>query len=104
MDSYYDAMKSRGFSKDTMKSIRKSIKCPQCGFEFSLVYARSFACRGCPESVSNCPKVRCAKCDHEFFLKGTPEVKNEQQGRSLQDHISKVMTDYYEEQGWKKNR
>jgi hypothetical protein len=33
-----------------------------------------------------------------------PEVKNAQQGRSLQDHISKVMTDYYNEQGWKKNR
>lgn len=104
MDSYYQAMKSRGFSENTMNSVRKTIKCPQCGFEFSLVYARSFACRGCPESVSGCPKVRCAKCDHEFYIDKMSEVKNKYQGRSLQNHISKVMTDYYNEQGWKSNR
>ncbi len=104
MDSYYRSMKSRGFSENTVKSVRKTFTCPQCGFVFSLVYARSFACRGCPESIAGCPKVRCAKCDHEFYIDKMPEVKNAQQGRSLQDHISKVMTDYYDEQGWKKNR
>ena len=102
-ERYYEAMRQKGFSSNTMDSIRK-VKCPKCGFEFSLTYARTFACRGCAEALRNCPKVRCAKCDHEFYIEKMPEIKNAQQGKSLEDHITKVMTDYYDEQGWKKNR
>ena len=103
MDSYYTAMREKGFGPDTMRSIRK-MKCPNCGFEFSLTYARSFACRGCPSSVGGCPKVRCAKCDYEFYIREMPDVGTKLRERSLQDHINDVMVDYYRENGWKKSR
>ena len=103
MDGYWEAMKSKGFTPNTMRSIRR-MKCPNCGFIFSLTYARTFACRGCSMSVSGCPKVRCAKCDHEFFLREMPEVGDEYRERSLADHMGDVVDDYYKEQGIKKNR
>lgn len=103
MDGYYQAMRSRGFSENTMKSIRK-MRCPVCGFEFSLVYARTFACAGCPHSVTSCPKVRCAKCDHEFYIEEMKEVQGEGEARSLTDHISNIVTEYNEAYGLKKSR
>lgn len=92
-DGFYYAMRTRGFSKNTMRSIRK-IRCPRCGFEFSLVYARTFACAGCPEAVLGCEKIRCAKCDFEFLLVDTPEVHGEGDARDLAGHIMKVVKDY----------
>ncbi|HUV24387.1 MAG TPA: hypothetical protein VMW26_03050 [Methanomassiliicoccales archaeon] len=103
MDGYYQAMKTRGFSENTMKSIRR-MKCPVCGFEFSLVYARTFACAGCSNAIAGCPKVRCAKCDHEFYIEEIPEVNGKRAARSLADHISDIVEDYNESYGLKKNR
>lgn len=88
--TYYDAMKSYGFSYNTTASVRK-MTCPKCGFQFSLVYARTFACQGCLEAAKGCPKVRCAKCDTEFFLKQAADVYNDNQQRSLADHITSII-------------
>ncbi|MGD1061428.1 MAG: hypothetical protein ABR879_08230 [Methanomassiliicoccales archaeon] len=104
MDGYWDAMRSKGFGPDTMRAVRKTITCPNCGFVFSLTYARTFACRGCANSVSGCPKVRCAKCDHEFYLRQMSEVGDEYRERSLADHMGKVIDDYYDERGIAKKR
>jgi hypothetical protein len=104
MDGYWDAMKSKGFTPNTMRSVRKTITCPQCGFVFSLTYARTFACRGCAQAVYSCPKVRCAKCDHEFPLRNMSEVGDSYRERSLADHMGEVIDDYYKERGIKKTR
>lgn len=44
---------------------RKILRCPACGFQFEVSYARAFACGGCPSSIS-CDYVRCPKCGEEF--------------------------------------
>ncbi|MBP8685696.1 MAG: hypothetical protein KBH31_02415 [Methanomassiliicoccales archaeon] len=103
MDGYYQAMRSRGFSRDTVDSIRR-FKCPNCGFEFSITYARTFACRGCPEVMNNCPKVRCSKCDYEFYFRETPHITGKLREREVSHHISAIVEDYYKQQGWKKGR
>lgn len=90
--TYFDAMKAHGFSYNTTAAVRK-MKCPRCGFEFSLVYARTFACQGCSEAVRGCPKVRCAKCDLEFFIQESPDVFNKIQERTLADHMNNIVTE-----------
>lgn len=90
MNGYFEAMKAEGFSYSTTASVRK-FKCPRCGFEFSLVYARAIACQGCSESVRSCPKVRCNKCDYEFLLDRTPDVLDDVQQRTLANHICNIV-------------
>lgn len=89
-NGYFEAMRSYGFSFNTTASIRK-FKCPNCGFEFSLAYARAIACQGCSEAVKNCPKVRCNKCDHEFYLRDTPDVQGKVQENTLANHICRIV-------------
>jgi hypothetical protein len=69
-----------------------------------LTYARTFACRGCAEAVRNCPKVRCAKCDTEFYMKDMAHIANPYKERAVATHMNKIITDYYDENGWKKSR
>lgn len=90
--TYFQAMKAHGFSENTTASVRKSFTCPRCGFQFSLVYARTFACQGCSEAVMGCPKVRCAKCDCEFPIESSIDVFNHVQGRTLADHMNGIVT------------
>lgn len=66
MGTFFQAMNEHGFSDNSTASVRKTLTCPRCGFNFSLVYARAFACQGCSEAMRGCPKVRCNKCDFEF--------------------------------------
>ncbi len=98
MDSYFQAMKSKGFSCKTTASVRK-FDCPCCGFSFSLVYARTFACQGCSEATKGCPKVRCDKCDHEFYMDQMPVINNKTQQRILSDHICGIVNDRYDDLG-----
>ena len=45
---------------------RKNIvRCPNCGFEFDISYARTFSCAGCP-SVVSCSYVKCPNCGFEL--------------------------------------
>jgi len=103
VDGFYEAMRQKGFSYSTTASLKK-FKCPYCGFEFSMIYARTFACQGCSEAWKNCPKLRCAKCDAEFFMTETPQVNNEIQQKLLSEHITKVVTKFNTEQGFKPSR
>ena len=96
-------MAKRGFSKESTESIRK-FKCPVCNFEFSMLYGRTFACQGCSKAVSGCPKLRCPKCDCEFWIKETPQVKNEIQQRIMADHICKAVNEYRDRRGLVGNR
>ncbi|MDO5853224.1 MAG: hypothetical protein Q4Q62_04055 [Thermoplasmata archaeon] len=92
MSTYFDVMRSYGFSNNTTASVRKSLVCPYCGFEFSLVYARTFACQGCSEASRGCPKVRCAKCDAEFPIEASKDVFGKVQERTLSDHMGNIIT------------
>lgn len=91
--SYFDAMKANGFSYNTTASVRKGFVCPRCGFQFSLVYARAFACQGCSEAVRGCSKVRCARCDAEFPIEESCDVHGKVQQRTLADHINNIITE-----------
>ncbi len=102
-DHYYEAMRAKGFSRNTVDSVRK-MKCPQCSFEFALVYGRTTACRGCAEALRSCPKARCPKCDVEFYISEAQNIGNQYRERQMADHISNIVTDYNEAQGWKKSR
>ena len=90
--TYFEAMREHGFSYNTTASVRK-MTCPRCGFAFSLVYARTFACQGCSHAAKGCPKVRCAKCDLEFFLEQSPDVQNKVQERTLANHITGIINE-----------
>ncbi|MDO5853220.1 MAG: hypothetical protein Q4Q62_04035 [Thermoplasmata archaeon] len=92
MSTYFDVMRSYGFSNNSTASVRKSLTCPRCGFEFSLVYARAFACQGCSEASRGCPKVRCARCDAEFPLQSSTDVVGRVQERTLADHMGSFLT------------
>jgi hypothetical protein len=89
-NGFYEAMRAQGISYNTTASVRK-FKCPTCGFEFSLVYARAIACQGCTEATKSCPKIRCSRCDSEFFIRDTPDVNNRIQERTLSDHICRIV-------------
>ena len=100
---YAQAMKEHGFGWNTRASIRK-ITCPNCGFMFSLTYGRTIACRGCPQATKSCPKARCAKCDHEFYIQEMPHVGNRYAQRSVADHMSSIEATYNEQVGRKRHR
>lgn len=103
---YAMAMKERGFGWNTLASIRRQT-CPNCGFIFSLTYARTIACRGCPMATKNCPKVRCAKCDHEYYISEMAHVASERSEvaeRAVIKHQSKVEKTYNEQVGRKRHR
>ena len=46
-----------------------------------------------------CPKVRCARCDNEFFLDRSPDVEDRIQERTLADHICRIVNDHHESKG-----
>lgn len=104
MTTYYEAMRAHGFSDVTTASVRKTLTCPHCGFKFSLVYARTFACQGCSEAVRGCPKVRCNKCDYEFFINNSTEIHNDYQQRVVSDHMGNIMVKRMNEFGTTANR
>lgn len=98
MTGYYQAMKAQGFSYKTTASVRK-FECPMCKFKFSLVYARTFACQGCSEATKGCPKVRCNKCDYEFFINDAIGFEGKKNERIMADHICNIVNDRYEDLG-----
>jgi len=102
-DAYAEAMRKKGFAYETTESLRK-FKCPYCGFEFSLLYARTFACQGCSEAVRGCPKVRCVKCDTEFPIMETPRIYNKEQQKFMADHMAEVVADYRARYGFSNTR
>ncbi len=59
-------------------------------------------------ATKNCPKVRCAKCDHEFYINEMPHVGNSGYGKvgeaAVVRHQSKVEKEYNEQIGRKRHR
>lgn len=43
----------------TAKKMAEVQTCPKCGRQFSVIFARVFACQGCREAVLSCPMLRC---------------------------------------------
>ena len=84
---------------ETTLTSQKTVHCPNCMFEFSLTYARAIACQGCPMSVSGCENVRCPRCDSEFTLQDVNITTNAAAQRYMGKHISKVLSQYYDEFG-----
>ncbi len=103
VNGFYEAMRAKGFSYNTTAALKK-FKCPECGFEFSMMYARAIACQGCSEANNNCPKLRCSKCDSEFFMTDTPQVNNDYQQRNLSEHIGRIVTKYNSDMGYAHKR
>ncbi len=91
-------MHNAGVSDDLIKT-RRPIRCPRCGFEFNLMYARASACQGCRYSVTGCDAVRCPRCDHEFKLNGTGLTADRTASKTLTDYMSKIMNDYFKDFG-----
>ncbi|MBS7644136.1 hypothetical protein KEJ26_06155 [Candidatus Bathyarchaeota archaeon] len=56
-----------------MSSRRRLIRCPKCGDEFDISYARTFGCGSCP-SLVQCAMVKCPTCGHEFPNPTYPQV------------------------------
>lgn len=52
---------------------RPIITCPECGFQFDILYARTVSCQGCDKMLSSlsCEYVRCPKCGFEFKTSGS---------------------------------
>lgn len=80
-------------SKRTRKSL-EMIKCPKCGKEFSLVYARAIACWGCPKSTMNCALVRCPYCDTEIPLERLKFISGKGEAFSMAKYLSDIIRDY----------
>lgn len=77
---------------DFMKTAKKRVKCPQCGFLFSILYGRAIACQGCRKVAIGCSYARCIKCDSEF------PIKNILLPRELRT-LSEVYSKYYSQFG-----
>ncbi|MBM5804916.1 MAG: hypothetical protein FJZ49_02455 [Candidatus Verstraetearchaeota archaeon] len=80
-------------------AMQKTIKCPNCNFEFALTYSRAFACQGCPLSVTGCEYARCPRCDSEFKIHDLNITPNRMATRHLDKHVSKLLSGYYQEFG-----
>lgn len=98
MNGHYEAMRAQGFGYTTTAAVRK-FACPRCGFQFSLVYARAFACQGCSEAVKGCPKIRCNKCDFEFPIADMPEIHGKEQQKTMADHICQIVSERNSDMG-----
>ena len=55
--------------------MKRFVRCPECGEEFEISYARTFACGSCP-SVVQCDLVKCPKCGNSKSI-------------NLQSHLQK---------------
>ncbi|MGC8816908.1 MAG: hypothetical protein ACP5PX_03770 [Candidatus Hadarchaeum sp.] len=82
-----------GGSPRLLKATR-NLKCPKCGFEFSLIYARAVACRGCPESVLGCEYTRCPRCDNEFSINQVGLTTSKKDTRDLATYTSEIFSSY----------
>lgn len=82
-----------------VKIAAKTVKCPNCGFEFSPLYARAISCSGCPLAINSCEYIRCPRCDSEFKMYEIHPVLSYKSSRYLSDYLSKLLSNYYTEFG-----
>jgi len=96
--SDHSHLRNFGISKN-LEKVSDIIKCPRCGFEFRLMYARAFACQGCKLAVTGCEYVRCPKCDLEFPISHTKLTQDGTTSESISSYMSKVVSDYFRDFG-----
>lgn len=48
--------------------VPRDVRCPNCGFQFNVLYARAVTCKGCDKLFlsPSCEYVKCPKCGTEF--------------------------------------
>ncbi|RLE77520.1 MAG: hypothetical protein DRJ56_02195 [Thermoprotei archaeon] len=80
-------------SREARKSL-ELVRCPKCGREFSLIYARAMACWGCPRAAMSCTLVRCPYCDAEFPLESLRTMRGRGEAQSVARYLSRVVRDY----------
>jgi len=91
-------LRKMGGSPRLLKFTR-TLKCQKCGFEFSLLYARAVACRGCPEAVIGCEYTRCPRCDNEFPIDEIGLARSKLDKKDLVSYASSMFTNYYNDFG-----
>lgn len=94
----FDPRNPAGLDKRLHKSM-ELITCPQCYFQFRLMYARTFACAGCRLAVMGCDKVRCPKCDHAFPLDRTSLPTQNVSDREIAEYMSRLLGKYHRDFG-----
>ncbi|MEM1546718.1 MAG: hypothetical protein QXP91_09680 [Candidatus Methanomethylicia archaeon] len=72
----------------------RMVRCPLCGFEFSLLYSRTISCQGCPESILGCEYVRCPKCEHEFKITSIGITSSKKEAKSISRYLSRILSEY----------
>lgn len=97
-----EQMKQAGVTSALLKTTKK-IKCPYCGFEFSLFQSRAIACKGCRKAAYGCQLARCLRCDAEFPLEG-PLVKDWEKQKLLADYMNGIVSKYNKSMGKKGTR
>jgi len=90
-------MRQAGVTPKLMKTTKK-IKCPRCGYEFSLFQSRAIACVGCSRAALNCEMARCLRCDLEFPIAG-PLVPGALGQRNVSTYMNSILNNYYRSVG-----
>jgi hypothetical protein len=91
-------MRQVGITPRLLETTR-NIRCPQCCFNFSLMYSRATACGGCSKAVLGCGFTRCPKCGHEFPLTKSGLAKEKASAKSLDKYMAKTISDYIQNFG-----
>ena len=93
-----ECLRKMGGSPKLLKTTR-TLKCQKCGHEFSLLYARAIACRGCPEAVLGCEYARCPRCDNEFAVNEIGLASTKAGKKELAAYASNIVSGYYRDFG-----
>ena len=92
-------MRQYGVTRTFLKA-NQWVKCPACGYEFNLMYARSIACQGCPQAVLGCDLMRCPKCDFEFRLTDMrPVITSREDATRMAKYVARALRRYHEDFG-----
>ncbi|MBC7218902.1 MAG: hypothetical protein H5T49_02015 [Hadesarchaea archaeon] len=98
IDMLSGCLEKLGGSPRLLKATR-TVRCSKCGFEFSLIYARAVACRGCPEAIIGCEYTRCPRCDNEFPINQVGIASSKKDTRVLATYTSAIFSSYYNDFG-----
>lgn len=82
-----------------LKIACKTVKCPNCGFEFSPIYARAISCSGCALAINSCEYIRCPRCDSEFKMYEVNPALNYKSARFMSEYLSGILSQYYADFG-----
>lgn len=96
-----DQQNELGIDPRLRRATAEVLCCPKCNSKFSLLYARTFACAGCPHAIKGCANVRCPRCDSEFPINSTPLGAS---GKSASMKVASMLDKYNRDFGVKRTR